>query len=131
MLNHAAFRALRNRLAGLYGTQEDARRIVADTGLDPAYIQFSDKAINNWHSILTEAEKRDSLPALLAIVLEEYGANTELVDAIQAYGVPPSPVPTQTETPPTTVYNVNTGGGHYIAGNVNTGGGDFVGRDRK
>ena len=52
MNNPTAFRALRAVLATNYPTQEDARRVVAEAGLDQAYFQFSDKAVNNWHNLL-------------------------------------------------------------------------------
>ena len=75
--------ALRSALANLYPTQDDAQRVVADAGLNLAYIRFSDKAINNWNNILLEAEKHDCLDALLEVVLQEYSANPALLKAIQ------------------------------------------------
>lgn len=128
MNNPTAFRALRAVLATNYSTQEDARRVVAEAGLDQAYFQFSDKAVNNWHNILTEAEKRAGLTALLQVVLEEYQTNPDVVRVVEAYGVTSHQQPTTDENRATTIYNVNTGGGPYVAGNVTTGG-DFVGRD--
>jgi len=87
MNNPTAFRALRALLAANYPTQEDARRVVEDAGLNPAYVQFSDKAVNNWHNILTEAEKRGSMVALLQVVLDEYSSNPDLLSAARAYGL--------------------------------------------
>jgi|694.fasta_scaffold70576_3 hypothetical protein len=121
------FTALRSVLANLYPTQEDARRIVTDTGLNLAYIQFSDKAINNWQNILSEAEKHDCLDALLEVVLEEYGTNPALLKAMQM--VDTANPQRSTAAPHTsTIYNVNTGGGTFVAGDVNTDD-DFIGRD--
>ena len=56
MTNRQAHIQLRKALVSLYPAREDAERIVRDAQLDPAYISFSDKAINNWDHILSEAE---------------------------------------------------------------------------
>jgi hypothetical protein len=120
--------ALRSALANLYPTQDDAQRVVADAGLNLAYIRFSDKAINNWNNILLEAEKHDCLDALLEVVLQEYSANPALLKAIQM--VDAANPQRSTAAPNTsTIYNVNTGGGTFVAGDVNTGS-DFIGRDQ-
>ena len=144
MNNPTAFRALRALLATSYPTQEDARRVVTEAGLDQAYFKFSDKAVNNWHNILTEAEKRAGLTALLQIVLEEYQTNPDVVSVLQAYGVTEVQTPDKAASNPhpihiNTVHNLvigdntqaaqtSTGGGPNVAGNVTTCG-DFVGRD--
>ena len=121
--------ALRSALANLYPTQEDARRIVTDTGLNLAYVQFSDKAINNWHNILLEAEKHDCLNALLETVLQEYSTNPALLKAIQLVDTANLQQLTTTGSNTPTIYNVSTGGGTFVAGDVNTSSGDFIGRD--
>lgn len=122
------FTALRSALANLYTTQEDARRVVADTGLNLVYIQFSDKAINNWHNILLEAEKHDCLNALLGVVLQEYSTNPALLKAIQMVDTA-NPQRSNAAPNTSTIYNVNTEGGTFVAGNVSTDG-DFVGRNK-
>lgn len=77
--------ALRNRLAVLFATQEDARRVVEEAQLDPAYITFDNKAINNWHNILSQAELRNKVEAILAVALLQHHDDAELVNAYQAY----------------------------------------------
>lgn len=49
---------LRDVLADLYVTVQDSRRVVEDAGLRPAFIEFNNKAINNWQNILREANRR-------------------------------------------------------------------------
>ena len=76
---------LRNVLARLYSDETSARRIVADTGIDVSRIAFSTHSTNNWHAILTEAQKADQIDVLLDMALKEYGANRELRNAYKAY----------------------------------------------
>lgn len=76
---------LRNRLAILFPTQEDARLVVDDAQLDASHIAFDNKAINNWHSILTQAELRGKVEALVLAAVSHYGPDTELATAYQAY----------------------------------------------
>jgi hypothetical protein len=84
-------RALSNltrRLARLYTTERDARRVVADAGLNPAQIAFDSKAITNWFSILEEAGKHSGkIDAVLRVALDEYPDDEGLQRAAQ--GAPP------------------------------------------
>ncbi|MEZ4542242.1 MAG: effector-associated domain EAD1-containing protein [Chloroflexota bacterium] len=75
--------ALRNTLANLYPNEMDARRVVADAGMDGSRIVFSGKAINTWISILVEAARTNSITALLNIVREEYPGNRELAELMR------------------------------------------------
>ena len=79
-----AMRQLRTVLAQLYPDKSSATRIAQDAGLPVAMIALGDRAVDYWHAILGEAQKRNQLPTLLAIVREEYGTNGALVAAIQA-----------------------------------------------
>lgn len=78
------FVTLRDILVELYPDEASARRIVDDAGLDSALISFSTHAKNNWHMILTEADKHGKVEDLLAIALGEYGENPELRNACEA-----------------------------------------------
>jgi formylglycine-generating enzyme required for sulfatase activity len=80
----ASMTRLRTVLASLYPDESDARRVVHDAGIDPAHIHFSGQAANLWHAILEEARKTAQLDALLAVALDEYGANQQLQDAVTA-----------------------------------------------
>ena len=60
---------LRNRLAILFPTQEDARRVVEEAQLNPAQIAFDSKAINNWHNILSQAELHNRVTAIVQAAL--------------------------------------------------------------
>lgn len=139
--------SLRSRLATLFPQSEDARRIVEEAGLDPAYISFDAKAVNNWHNILGQAELRGKVEPLVIAVLQDHRGDQALIDAYTAYMTAlgqsadlPAELLEAPTTPPRSTSgsgqatamsttHINTGGGPYIAGNVSTDGGDFVGRD--
>lgn len=76
---------LRNQLATLYPTPEDARRLVSDAELNPALIEFHGKPINIWHNILNEAQKYNKVAALLEAVIAEYPNDPELLAAYESY----------------------------------------------
>src|SRR5690349_21833047 len=63
---------LRNVLAGLYWTSEDARRIALETGLNPAFLRFSAKPVNTWTFVLEEAQNQNKLAQLVSRVRVEY-----------------------------------------------------------
>lgn len=63
---------LRNVLAGLYWNVEEARRIILDVGMNPAFISFSHKSINTWQSILEEAQQHDKVGDVITKAREEY-----------------------------------------------------------
>ncbi|MFL5804228.1 MAG: trypsin-like serine peptidase [Roseiflexaceae bacterium] len=48
---------LRDILADLYWDRSDSRRIVQQAGLNPAFINFKESSINNWHFILDYARQ--------------------------------------------------------------------------
>lgn len=79
---------LRELLARLYPTERDARRVVADAGLDPAYIAFDAKAINNWFAILQEARNRPGkIEAIVDVARADYPDEDGL--RLAALGTPP------------------------------------------
>lgn len=151
---------LRNRLAVLFPKENDARLVVDEAQLDPAHIAFDSKAINNWHSILTQAELRSKVEAVVWAAISHYGEDAELVVAYTAYmssiGKTAQPIPANQPTivkTETSKYNItiNNAQGLVIGDNaqvtqnlgtqVNTEGGsniagnvdvgnDFVGRDK-
>ncbi|MFN8486116.1 MAG: effector-associated domain EAD1-containing protein [Caldilineaceae bacterium] len=78
-------RNLRNVLANLYPDETSIRRIIDDAGINVLRLNLDATAINNWHSVLTEAVKVGRVDALLSVVAEEYPSNKELRIAIAAY----------------------------------------------
>jgi hypothetical protein len=74
----ASMRNLRKVLAGLFPTVQDSRRIVDAAGLPSSHIAFDAAAITNWYHILTEAMKRQKVPAIIDAALEEYPESEEL-----------------------------------------------------
>lgn len=74
---------LRDTLADLYLTPSDARRVVEDAGLNPAFIAFDNRAITNWHNILREADKHHKVPAIVDVASKEYKENEWLAAAQQ------------------------------------------------
>ncbi len=83
-IGRAELARLRQLFADLYPDEESARRVVADAGLDGNRIAFSSHATNNWHAILSEAEKRDQIDALLDAAAKEYGENLPLLALVAA-----------------------------------------------
>jgi V8-like Glu-specific endopeptidase len=63
---------LRNVLAGLYWSIEEARRIVLEVQMNPAFINFSNRMINTWQSILEEAVLHDKVTDIITKAREEY-----------------------------------------------------------
>jgi hypothetical protein len=80
-----ALSTLRDVLAGLYSTVEDARRVVQDAGLDPKYILLEGKAANFWGHILDEAQKNRQVQAIVAVARKQYPRNEELARAEDKY----------------------------------------------
>lgn len=56
-------RALRERLARSYKTEQAQRRACALIGMDPMGVNFTGSAQDAWFSILTEASGKGLLPA--------------------------------------------------------------------
>jgi hypothetical protein len=78
---------LRNLFAELYPTEQLSRQVLAQAGLPTGRIQFSSAATSNWHSILTEANLRDQVSALVDIACEEYPNRCDaLTEAYDEYG---------------------------------------------
>src|SRR5262245_20405066 len=84
----SALRNVRQILARLYPTERDARRVIADAGLDPARIAIEPKANNTWFAILQEASNHPGkIDVLLQVALAEYPDDEGLQRAAQ--GAPP------------------------------------------
>jgi hypothetical protein len=88
-------RNLLDLLAGLYGTKERSYTIIDAAKLDRTLIEFSDRAVDNWNSILSEAKEQDKLEALVEVVCQQYeNKRTSLLTLLQVWiGVPDSPEP--------------------------------------
>ena len=74
---------LRDVLADLYFTVQDSRRVVEEAGLNPAFMAFDNRAINNWQNILREAQKRDKVQSIVDIAHKDYPENQWLTLARQ------------------------------------------------
>ncbi|CAN5412784.1 hypothetical protein BH10CHL1_BH10CHL1_48440 [soil metagenome] len=85
MSNPSPFVNLRNILADFYRHITTIQRVLVEAGLDPSRIVLGANPLNNWHAILSEAERTHKVDALLAVVLEEYGENQQLHEAYAAY----------------------------------------------
>lgn len=78
MNNSTPLAKLRDVLASLYSDTQSAHRIASDVGLDTRHIDFDGRAINFWHSILTEARNAEKIDQLLNLVFGEYPNNSNL-----------------------------------------------------
>ena len=81
----AVFAQLENVLADLYRDEDSAARVATAAGIDVVRIAFKDRAIDNWHEIVREAEHQSKLPALLRVVTAEYPAYPPLQQVAIAY----------------------------------------------
>jgi V8-like Glu-specific endopeptidase len=70
--NQELLRVLRRKLAFLIPTERDARALVEDAGLDPAYMDLSGTPMSRWHEVLTEAKKHRKIDDILAQAIERY-----------------------------------------------------------
>jgi len=76
--------ALHYVLANLYPFRDESIRLVNEAGLRPAFITFDNKAINNWHNILVEADKTVRILNLIQAVRRDYPDNPILIQAEKA-----------------------------------------------
>jgi V8-like Glu-specific endopeptidase len=63
---------LNDVLAGLYPLTADSFRIVDNAGLPRVLIAFQPRAIDNWHAILDEANKRGRVSDLIRVARKDY-----------------------------------------------------------
>ncbi|MDX6501473.1 MAG: hypothetical protein QOG23_4733 [Blastocatellia bacterium] len=66
---------LNDALSGLYPLTVDSIRIVDAAGLPRGFIAFQPRAIDNWHAILDEANKRDKVSDLIRVARQDYPDN--------------------------------------------------------
>ncbi|MEK1890376.1 MAG: trypsin-like peptidase domain-containing protein [Phyllobacterium sp.] len=76
-----ATKNLRSILANLYPMIGDGRRLAKDAGLSEAQIEFSNKAINNWFSILERAKHEYKIDSIVALAIDENPENEALLRA--------------------------------------------------
>lgn len=76
---------LREILAELYPDESSIRRIIDDSGIDSTRIDLSSAPINNWHAILTYANKTNKVVTILDIAENEYKTNNKLRNASTDY----------------------------------------------
>ncbi|MCP9234379.1 trypsin-like peptidase domain-containing protein [Lewinella sp. JB7] len=69
---------LRGILTELYPERDDGRMVVDVTGIPASAIAFSDKARQNWHNILREANKRGKVRDIVQLAIQEYPEREEL-----------------------------------------------------
>jgi hypothetical protein len=81
-----ALTALRDVLAELYPTDDEARRIAAEAQVPTRRVKFSEQAVPTWHSLLQEAVLQDMMPAIIAVVRspQEFPRHQTLAQAADA-----------------------------------------------
>lgn len=79
------FTELRKELANLYPDVVSMQRIIYESGLNLLQISLNSTPANNWHAILSEAEKASQIDALLNIVKDEYKTNQSFQKAYDLY----------------------------------------------
>src|SRR5262245_58573379 len=85
MKKHEVFKNLRKVLVDIFSSNNLARIIVYDAGMNPDHISFSGSAIEVWFEILAEAEKQNKIHSLLNVTLEHYPDNTILRSVTEEY----------------------------------------------
>jgi len=100
-----SFANLRTVLANLYSDDSSIRRLVADAGLAASRLRLNASAEDNWHDILTEAERIGRIDALLDVVMGEYSSNQDFRNACDSYhrnhnSAPRLGVPSKKDKPP-------------------------------
>lgn len=68
----SALAPLSRLLAEFYGTVKRSRRVVDQAGLSAELIDFQDNALDTWHAILVEADRRRRVDALLDVFRRDY-----------------------------------------------------------
>jgi V8-like Glu-specific endopeptidase len=81
---------LQEILSDLYPSTNDAVRVGRESGLPIKLISQSEKAINTWHNVLVEADRRDCVDAILKVATRDYPDSPALQLAIEGNlrGVP-------------------------------------------
>jgi len=82
---HASLSRLVQVLANLYDTEEQARIVAKDAGLDLTRIPLHGSAQIIWNAIVTEAHKQKAVQALVQRALVDYATNTDLPAVLQDY----------------------------------------------
>ena len=75
---------LQEIIARLYPSEEDARRLVAEAGIPPAFVNFDKKAVIVAGSIVTQAHERDLLESLIEVIRNDYPEILVLVQMLGA-----------------------------------------------
>ena len=81
---------LLEELAVLYDTQAKSFTIVTAARINSGLIEFSNRAVDNWNSILSEAQKQGKLEALVEVACRQYENEREsLLALLQIWISPP------------------------------------------
>jgi hypothetical protein len=72
---------LRDALAAVYRSAEDARRLAGEAGVRINSSARGGAAVDVWHVVITEADRRDRLRDLVKIARLEYPANARIAEA--------------------------------------------------
>lgn len=96
--DHILHKRLRDICAYLWEDARDCRRLVSEAQIDSSKIVFEEPPMLRWQSVIMECEKQGTLTKLCPILLQEYPANTKLVEAVSPWmpnvsGGAPEPVP--------------------------------------
>jgi len=81
------FLQLRACLVRLYPDPVSARRVAEQSGLDISRVEFSDRSVDTWHAILSEAERNDQLSDVLSVAKSEYPNSKELHSLCQNHTI--------------------------------------------
>lgn len=92
-MKQATLIELRTLLADLYQDVTSIRRIVYDAGIDASRINLNATPLDSWHMVLTEAEKRGQIAALLEIVKADYRTNPNVQHLYSEYYGAAQPTP--------------------------------------
>lgn len=63
---------LKAELVRLYTDVQFARRVCADAGIPSEFVDFDGAAVNVWHQIVEQAERRHRIPNLVNVAMRDY-----------------------------------------------------------
>lgn len=80
-----AHRNLQKACIYLFSKEEDARTLVSDSEIDASQIDFGEPPAYRWQSIITEAEKQNTMGKLIPALLARYPDNEQLQAACKPF----------------------------------------------
>lgn len=100
-----AHRNLQKACIYLFSKEEDARTLVSDSEIDASQIDFGEPPAYRWQSIITEAEKQNTMSKLIPVLLARYPDNEQLKAACLPFEAaePVQAIPVNSQKQKTTV----------------------------